>query len=229
MTENILIVDDNADILSFLRAALESEGYFVIEAASGEEALRLVAKSMPDCIILDVGIGKPDGLEVCKRIRSNSQVPIIMLTARDEEIDEVMCLSAGADDYITKPVSPRILALRIANQLNRKKMSEPKQATILKAGGLTLDLIARELRVGETLVPLTRTEFEFLELLMQSPNRVYTREQLIEAIGASPDYSSDHLLDTHASRMRIKIKSAGGPRVIAAIRTVGYRLLPTES
>ena len=144
-------------------------------------------------------------------------------------VDEAMCLAAGADDYIRKPVSPRILNLRVTNQLRRRGAVEVQEVTLLKAGGLTLDLISHELRVGTAIVPLTRTEFDFIELLMHQPKRVFTREQVLTAIGGSSDFSSDHLLDTHASRLRIKIKGVGGPKVISAVRAVGYKLFYPES
>lgn len=224
MKNTVLVVDDNEDIRAFVRVSLEEEGYRVLEASDGNSAMLVFKNEAPEVILLDIGIGIPDGFEVCRMIRKESSVPIIMLTQRSDEVDEAMCLVAGADDYIRKPVSPRILSLRIANQLRRTKNGDGKEATLLKAGELTLDLLGYELRVGDVLVPLTKTEFNFLELLMQEPKRVFTREQVISAIGASSEYSSDHLLDTHASRLRIKIKGAGGPKAISAVRAVGYRL-----
>jgi DNA-binding response OmpR family regulator len=229
MQDSILIVDDNPDIRAFVRTSLEAESYRVIESADGNEAMAKIKKDGPSLVILDIGIGQPDGFEVCRMIRKNSITPIIMLTTRGDEVDEAMCLAAGADDYITKPVSARILALRVSNQLRRKTLTQLAEVTVLKAGGLTLDLVSHELRVDTTLVALTRTEFEFVHLLMEQPKRVFTREQVIAAIGGSVDFSSDHLLDTHASRIRIKIQAAGGPRVISAVRAVGYRLFYPDS
>jgi len=224
MKSTVLVVDDNEDIRAFVRIALEEEGYRVLEAIDGESALSTFRGENPDLILLDIGIGVPDGFEICRLIRTESSVPIIMLTKRTDEVDEAMCLVAGADDFIRKPVSPRILSLRIANQLRRVNSGNAKEVTLLQAGELTLDVLSHELRVGEVLVPLTKTEFDFIELLIQEPRRVFTREQVISAIGASSEYSSDHLLDTHASRLRIKIKGAGGPKAISAVRAVGYRL-----
>lgn len=225
MRDLVLIVDDNADIRAFVRLSLESQDFRVIEAVNALEAMVKLVNEKPNLIILDIGIGQPDGLEVCREVRKHSEVPIIMLTVRDDEIDEAMCLAAGANDYLTKPVSKTILGLRVANQLRTKKDVESQAPTILKAGELSLDLLTRELRVSETVVPITRTEFDFIHLLMEEPNRVFTRAQVSQAIGISAEFTSDHLLDTHASRLRIKILKAGGPRTISAVRAVGYRLI----
>jgi len=226
MSTSVLVVDDNQDIRAFVRVALEAEGYAVTEAVDGDDAIKSFESDKPSLILLDLTMGQPDGFEVCRTIRKISTVPIIMLTNRVEEVDEAMCLAAGADDYITKPVSPRILALRVSNQLRKQAIDAPSDSlTLLTAENLTLNLESHELLVGGSPVSLTRIEFDFLTLLMRNPKRVYTREQVLEAIGGSAEYSSDHLLDTHASRLRLKIKSAGGPRVISAIRGVGYRLM----
>jgi len=226
--ELILIVDDNADIRAFVRAALEGEGYKVVEAANGNEALNKFQETNPAVVILDLSMGHPDGFEVCREIRRSSQVPIIMLTDRGEEMDEAMCLASGADDYITKPVSPRILALRVSTQIRHAVSTEAKRTGVFSAGGLTLDLETRQLHIEQVSVAITRTEYDFLKLLMEHPKRVFTREQVIEAIGGSVDFSSDHFLDAHASRLRLKIKNAGGPKVITAVRGVGYRLMATQ-
>lgn len=225
MSSKILVVDDNQDVRIFVRVALESEGYVVVEAVDGDSAIAAFDTEKPDLILLDLTMGQPDGFEVCRTIRKVSSVPIIMLTNRVEEVDEAMCLAAGADDYITKPVSPRILALRISNQLRKQTVKDNDEpVTSLKAENLVLNLESHELHIDGVPVSLTRIEFDFLTLLMRNPKRVYTRDQVLEAIGGSAEYSSDHLLDTHASRLRLKIKGAGGPRLISAIRGVGYRL-----
>ena len=223
--ELIQVVDDNEDIRIFVRKSLEEEGYRVVESADGTQALQVFNKEKPTLIVLDLAMGQPDGFEVCREIRKTSAVPIIMLTNRSEELDEAMCLAAGADYYITKPVSSRILALRVGTQLRHRSMQKTEHKSILLAGALSLNLETRELLVKETSISLTRTEFDFVRLLIEQPKRVFTREQVIEAIGGSVDFSSDHLLDTHASRIRIKVKSAGGPKIIEAVRGVGYRLM----
>ena len=221
----ILIVDDNEDIRFFVRRALESEGLAVIEAEDGNRALKIFRENEPDVIILDLSIGQPDGFEVCREIRRSSAVPIIMLTSRDEEMDEAMCLAAGADDYITKPVSARILALRVTTQLRHKASASSISTEKIIAGPLQLNIETRELLVNGRSVELTRTEYDFIRLLIESPKRVFTREQIAQAIGSPLEYSSDHLLDTHASRIRLKIKEVGEMKVLHAVRGVGYRLL----
>lgn len=223
--DQILVVDDNEDIRFFVRTALIAEGFEVIEAANGKIALEIFRKKEPSAIILDLSIGQPDGFEVCREIRKVSTVPIIMLTSHVEEMDEAMCLAAGADDYITKPVSARILVLRTTTQLRHRAAQVQVQGNTVTAGPLTLNTDSRNLYVGGKAIELTRTEFEFLNLLISNPKRVFTREQISDAIGTSHEYSSDHLLDTHASRIRMKIKEVSEVKVLHAVRGVGYRLL----
>lgn len=223
--DTILIVDDNEDIRFFVRTALTPEGFEVIEAADGVKALEIFRKSEPSVIILDLSIGQPDGFEVCREIRKVSTVPIIMLTSHVEEMDEAMCLAAGADDYITKPVSARILALRTTTQIRHRAAQNVVSGSTIEAGPLSLDTDTRELTIAGKRIELTRTEYDFLHLLIVNPKRVFTREQISEAIGTSLEYSSDHLLDTHASRIRMKIKEVSDVKVLHAVRGVGYRLL----
>ena len=226
--EQILVVDDNKDIRDFVRLVLEPEGYQIIEAPDGNSALDKIAGAEPDLIILDLSIGQPDGLDVCRSIRKSSMVPIIILTSHSDEVDEAMCLALGADDFIAKPVGPRVLILRVATQIRHSRAREGTSGRVLSAGILKLDLETRELRVASNRVALTRIEFEFIQLLMREPKRVFTREQIIEAIGGSVDFSSDKLIDTHASRIRIKIRDAGGPEVLIAVRGVGFRIMSPD-
>lgn len=221
----VLVVDDNEDIRLFVKFALEAEGLEVILAENGVKALEVFKANDLSAIVLDLSIGQPDGFEVCREIRKVSSVPIIMLTSHVEEMDEAMCLAAGADDYITKPVSARILVLRISTQLRHRARQSKDVSTVINAGPLSLNSSSRELQVDGVKVPLTRIEYDFLHLLIQNPNRVYTREQISTAIGTSIDFSSDHLLDTHASRIRMKIKEVNKTKVLHAVRGVGYRLL----
>lgn len=221
----VLIVDDVADIRYFVKAALTPEGFDVVEAANGDQALELFNKEEFSLVILDLSIGQPDGFEVCREIRRSSTVPIIMLTSHILEMDEAMCLAAGADDYITKPVSARILALRASTQIRHLAAINQIDGSVITAGPISLDTDTRILTIEGKQVELTRTEYDFLHLLLSNPKRVYTREQISEAIGTSLEYSSDHLLDTHASRIRMKIKEVSEIKVLIAVRGVGYRLL----
>ena len=223
--DQILVVDDNEDIRFFVKSALMPEGFEVIEAANGTQALEIFRKQEPSVIILDLSIGQPDGFEVCREIRKVSTVPIIMLTSHVEEMDEAMCLAAGADDYITKPVSARILALRTTTQIRHRASQSKVQGAIIIAGPLSLNTDTRDLMIDGKRIDLTRTEYDFLHLLISNPKRVFTREQISEAIGTSLEYSSDHLLDTHASRIRMKIREVTDVKVLHAVRGVGYRLL----
>lgn len=221
----ILVVDDVADIRNFVRDALTPEGFDVIEAADGLQALKLISEQKPSVVILDLSIGQPDGFEVCREIRKTSTLPIIMLTSHVQEMDEAMCLAAGADDYITKPVSARILALRTTTQLRHRAANGEEIGGSIAAGPLSLNTDSRELTIEGRKLELTRTEYDFLHLLISNPKRVFTREEIAEAIGISVAYSSDHLLDTHASRIRRKIKEISQIKVLHAVRGVGYRLL----
>ena len=222
--DQILIVDDNEDIRFFVRAALTPEGFDVIEASDGNQALDIFRRKEPAVIILDLSIGQPDGFEVCREIRKVSTIPIIMLTSHDEEMDEAMCLAAGADDYITKPVSARILALRTTTQIRHRAAQNLVSGSLIIAGALSLDTETRDLMIEGKKIELTRTKFDFLHLLIGNPKRVFSREQISEKVGISLEYSSDHLLDTHASRIRKKIREVSDIKVLHAVRGVGYRL-----
>jgi len=221
----ILVVDDVADIRYFVKSALAPEGYDVIEAANGTDALHLIRTRNPSVVILDLSIGQPDGFEVCREVRKSSTVPIIILTSHVQEMDEAMCLAAGADDYITKPVSARILALRTSTQIRHRAAVKSMQGSLITFEDLALDTESRGFFVEGKKIELTKTEYDFLGLLFTNPKRVFSREEVSQAIGTSHEYSSDHLLDTHASRIRMKIKEVSEKKVLHAVRGVGYRLL----
>ena len=221
----ILVVDDVADIRYFVKAALAPEGYDVIEAANGTDALHLIRTRNPSVVILDLSIGQPDGFEVCREVRKTSTVPIIILTSHVQEMDEAMCLAAGADDYVTKPVSARMLALRTSTQIRHLAAVKSIQGSVITFEDLALDTESRGFFIEGKRIELTKTEYDFLGLLFTNPKRVFSREEVSEAIGTSHEYSSDHLLDTHASRIRMKIKEVSEKKVLHAVRGVGYRLL----
>lgn len=221
----ILVVDDVADIRYFVKAALTPEGYDVIEAANGTDALHLIRTRKPAVVILDLSIGQPDGFEVCREVRKTSTVPIIILTSHVQEMDEAMCLAAGADDYITKPVSARILALRVSTQIRHLAAVKSIQGSVITFEELALDTESRGFLIEGKRIELTKTEYDFISLLFSNPKRVFSREEVSQAIGTSHEYSSDHLLDTHASRIRMKIKEVSEKKVLHAVRGVGYRLI----
>jgi DNA-binding response OmpR family regulator len=221
----ILVVDDVADIRYFVKAALAPEGYDLIEASNGTDALHLIRTRNPSLVILDLSIGQPDGFEVCREVRKTSTVPIIILTSHVQEMDEAMCLAAGADDYITKPVSARILALRTSTQIRHRAAVKSMQGSVITFEDLALDTESRDFFIEGRRIELTKTEYDFLGLLFTNPKRVFSREEVSQAIGTSHEYSSDHLLDTHASRIRMKIKEVSEKKVLHAVRGVGYRLL----
>jgi len=195
--KRILVIDDNADIRDLIQYIFEKAGKLVIQGEDGVKGLAKVKSQRPDLILLDTTMPGISGLDVLTAIRKD----------RNSEISAI-------------PV-----VMLTANHLRTKKGNGSEKPTVLKASDMTLDLLTRELRVGEKLVPITRTEFDFIHLLMEEPNRVFTRAQVSHAIGISAEFTSDHLLDTHASRLRIKILNAGGPRAISAVRAVGYRLI----
>ncbi len=225
MKDVVLVIDSDSACRTTLRHYLQNEGIRTIEALDGNNGLQKFEHQTPNLVILDIAIGQPNGFEVCRQIRKISEVPIIFLTARIDEIDEAMGFSSGANDYIKKPVSKSILILRILNQLARKNRSDSTDLNIIKVGNLTLNLINRELKIDDTIIEITRSEFEFIHLLMEDSSRVHTRGQVSIALGTAEKFTSDHLLDTHASRLRLKILAAGGPRTITAVRGIGYRFI----
>ncbi|MFZ4485217.1 MAG: response regulator [Candidatus Nanopelagicales bacterium] len=218
----ILVVDDDQDVLDIVRLGLEADGFSVIEAMDGESAITAFESHRPSAVVLDVGIGRPNGIEVCRYVRGVSAVPIIMLTARRDEVDELVALAAGADDYVTKPFSPRVLAARLSVRLEHRVELAPSE--VLRFRNLALDLEARSVTVDGVPIGLTRTEFEILALLLGRPRRVFTRAEMIDAVWSQEWFGDYHLVETHTSRMRRKIVDAGGPRVAIAVRGVGYRL-----
>ncbi|CAB4990373.1 unannotated protein [freshwater metagenome] len=218
----ILVVDDDQDVLDFVRIGLEAEGFRVVEARDGESAMIAFEAHRPAALVLDVGIGRPNGIEVCRQLRQVSAVPIIMLTARRDEVDELVALAAGADDYVTKPFSSRVLAARRSVRLAHR--SELLVSEVLRFRNLSLDLESRHVCVDGAPVGLTRTEFEILALLLRKPRRVFTRAEMIDAVWSQEWFGDYHLVETHTSRMRRTIVDAGGPRVAIAVRGVGYRL-----
>jgi two-component system alkaline phosphatase synthesis response regulator PhoP len=224
----ILVVDDEKKIVDLVRTYLERDGYQVIEACDGRLALEAFQRQSPDLVILDVMLPGMDGLEVCREIRASSAVPVILLTARSEDVDKLIGLELGADDYITKPFSPRELVARVRAVLRRTR-GVPAAApgkTQLKLGELTLDEERFEAVCHEMTLPLTPAEFRILAALAKSPGRVFSRSQLLDsALGESYE-GYERTIDVHIKNLRHKLSAAGGEGKcsIVTVHGIGYKI-----
>lgn len=214
-------MDDDRQIREVLVIALERAGYTVIAAADGQSALRMAARDVPDLIVLDVGLPEVDGLEVCRRIRANSDVPILFLTARDDEVDRILGLELGADDYVTKPFSPRELLARIKAILKR---SRGVSAIALTQGVVFLHPQRHLCTVAGRAVALTATEFAMLARLMLLPQAICSRAHLTAAIWGANTQVADRTLDSHLRNLRHKLHLAGLPDAVQTIHGVGIRM-----
>lgn len=224
MNEKILVVDDEKPIAEIIKYNLEEEGFRVLVAFDGAEALRLAFEEKPALILLDIMLPRIDGFNVCKQIRQKMDVPIIMLTAREGEIDKVMGLELGADDYVTKPFSARELMARIKAALRRVKMQQTPSRQ-LTCGELVLDTGTMQVKKGERSIDLTYREFKLLEFFLQNVDYVFSREKLLEKVWGF-DYSGDlRTVDVTVRRLREKIEDdAGNPVYICTKRGAGYYL-----
>lgn len=218
----ILVVDDDPRLRSLVGLALERAGFSVVMAADGQVALMMAAREAPDLIVLDQGLPELDGLEVCRRIRARSEVPIIFLTARDDETDRILGLELGADDYVTKPFSPRELVARVKAIL--KRLRGGANGLVLRRGCLILDPGRHSCRVAEADVALTGTEMAILRSLLQDPDRVTGRAQLVDGIWGAGSPVSDRTLDSHLRNLRAKLAAAGCPDAIETLHGVGLRM-----
>ncbi|MEX2612962.1 MAG: response regulator transcription factor [Gaiellaceae bacterium] len=225
----ILLVDDEDSIQALLTFPLERDGYRVVQARDGEEALRRFGEEDVDLVVLDVMLPRLDGLEVCKRLRSQSSVPIIMLTARGEELDKVLGLELGADDYITKPFSIREFRSRVRAILRRAAaphIGRDRLETI-ERGELSIDLPRRTAQIRGENVQLTFIEFEMLAMLASSPGVVFSRRELLERLRGGADYREPRTIDVHVRHLREKIeRDPSDPELILTIRGAGYRFRP---
>ncbi len=228
MPENltILIVDDEEAIQKNLSFALERDGYRIVQAFDGEEALVFFATQQPDLVVLDLMLPKLDGIEVCKRLRATSTVPIIMLTARDDELDKVLGLELGADDYMTKPFSLREFRSRVKALLRRAALPRPdgREAETIRVHELKIDLARRIVEIGGTPVQLTYVEFELLRTLASDPGRVFSRQALLEELWGSAAWREQRTIDVHVRHLREKLEGIpSAPEYIFTVRGVGYR------
>ena len=227
MTERILVVDDEAAIRETVGYALRGEGYEVSDAADGEEALEVARSNGFDVLILDLMLPKLSGVEVCRRLRAESDVPILLLTAKDAEVDRVLGLEAGADDYVTKPFSMAELVSRVRAILRRRELDRSASpGVVYRVGGLTLDLVRYGAQVDGRAVNLTRSEFKLLALLAGQPERVFSRREIMQHLWESSYVGDQRACDIHVSNIRRKIeRDPARPERLLTVRGVGYRLV----
>jgi len=225
-SSTILLVDDEDSVQKLLTYPLERDGFRVVQARDGEQAIRLFGDEHIDLVVLDLMLPKVDGLEVCKRLRADSNVPIIMLTARGEELDKVLGLELGADDYITKPFSIREFRRRVRALLRRAGLPREREREVetIEAGELRIDPARRTVELAGEPVQLTYVEFELLTTLAGEPARVFTREMLLRALWGDSAYREPRTIDVHIRHLREKLeRDPREPEYIFTVRGVGYR------
>ncbi|HSR45410.1 MAG TPA: response regulator transcription factor [Acidimicrobiia bacterium] len=221
MDATILIVEDDQSIREITKLGLRDAGFSVHTAADGEEALLRFRRDQPDLVVLDVMLPKRDGLEVCRAIRAESSVPVVMLTARSDAIDVVVGLESGADDYVTKPFEMPVLVARIRAALRRAHLLDP--AETLTLGPLRIDVPGHRVTVNDVELGLTPTEFRLLLELARRPGQVFTRELLLDRVWGYSYLGDSRLVDVAIQRLRAKIGTHGSPDLIETVRGVGYR------
>jgi DNA-binding response OmpR family regulator len=223
MTQKILVVDDEAEIVRLVRAYLERAGFAVVTAREGREALTVFRYERPDLVVLDLNLPELDGLEVCRAIRRDSAIPIIMLTARLEETDRLIGLELGADDYVVKPFSPREIVARVRAVL-RRVAGTPLRPEVVSAAGVVLDLTRRMASLNGQPLDLTSMEFDLLTLLVEHPGQVFTRLQLLDHTQGTTYDGYERTIDVHIKNLRKKLgDDSQNPHFIETVRSVGYR------
>ncbi len=224
--KTILVVDDERKITNLVRDYLVKAGFQVLTAADGREALAAAHERKPDLLIVDLGLPDIDGLDVTRSLRKESSVPVIILTARDEETDKILGLELGADDYITKPFSPKELVARVRAVLRRTEVSKQEsEGDLVRAGDLEIDLARHRVRVKNQEVDLTATEFELLAVMARQPGRVFTRAQLLDSIHGVSFESFERAIDSHIKNIRRKIEpNPQEPVYLIMVYGVGYKL-----
>jgi len=225
----ILVVDDEAKIVKLARDYLERAGFAVVTAADGREALTSARAAKPDLVVLDLGLPALDGLDVTRALRRDSNVPIVMLTGRDEESDKLVGLELGADDYIVKPFSPKELVARVRAVLRRSESRPETSGDLIRAGDVTIDVPRMKTLVGEREVELTPTEFHLLVTLARQPGRIFTRSQLLDAVRGVAFESYERAIDAHVKNIRRKLEpDPRQPRYLLTAYGVGYRFAEVE-
>ncbi len=239
----ILIIEDEESIWSLVKSYLEREGYQVEVATDGKRGLEMARQHHPDLIVLDLMLPGMDGLEICRILRAESPVYILMLTARTDEIDRIVGLTMGADDYVTKPFSPRELVARVKAAVRRHQLDSaghnsgnmaPEIGTIplprrLEFPALLIEPEARKVWVNHQPLELTRTEFDLLLTMAEMPNRVFSREKLLEIVWGYDYFGDERVVDVHIGQLRKKLEGAGGSQAVKTVWGVGYRFEPTET
>jgi DNA-binding response OmpR family regulator len=223
--EKILVVDDEEHIIELVELYLSKEGYQVVKATDGDEAVEKFTVEKPDLLVLDIMLPGRDGLDVLREVRKTSQVPVIMLTARESEVDKVVGLELGADDYLTKPFSPRELVARVKAVLRRSKPAAAEAVEVVERDGLSIDTQRRQVQVeGRGAVELTAKEFDLLLVLASNPGIVLTRERLMEKVWGYEYIGDTRTVDVYIRHLREKLAdNADSPRFIQTVRGVGYR------
>ncbi|MFS8035540.1 response regulator [Xanthobacter sp. AM11] len=229
MAYRILVADDDPHIRDIICFALEKAGMTALPARDGAEALRQFVASPPDLIVLDVGMPEMDGLEVCRRIRKTSEVPVLFLSARDEEIDRVIGLEIGGDDYVTKPFSPRELVARVNAILKRMQVRPAPGPAFLSRGALDLDPDAHAVTFRSVAVALTAIEFAILKTLIARPGQVFSRGHILDAAYRGAIHVADRTIDSHVRNIRAKLAAAGCDSVIETVHGVGFRIGPCRA
>ena len=220
----VLIVEDDRNTAALIKTYLEKEGFQTVVVFDGEEALEMIKTTNPGFVILDIMLPKMDGWEVCRRLRSFSDVPVLMLTAREEEIDRVLGLSLGADDYVVKPFSPRELLERVKAILRRARPVQSSKVELLSMGGLVLDPEKLKVTLHGKTILLTSHEYKLLYALMRSPGRVFSRSELLDHFYQHGEVVVDRVIDVHIGKLRQKIeKDPSSPQYIQTVRGFGYR------
>ena len=225
---NVLFIEDDAETREQVRLHLEVLGFVVYDTPSSKEGGEIFSQHSFNLVIVHLGHAQLASLEFVRLIRAASTVPILMLTKRAEIVDEPMIMAAGADDYISIPIDFKVLNSRVNQQIRRGESQRVPRANLLTWDNLEMDLSQHSFKIDEKFVQLTNTEFQFLQLLMENPARIFSRNQILEAIGVMKGIGTDHIVDTHASRIRNKIRENGGPEVISVIRSVGFRLIDPQ-
>jgi two-component system response regulator RegX3 len=226
MTQRILVVDDEAAIVDAVAYALRREGFDVDTAGDGETALAAARQETFDVLVLDLMLPRLPGIEVCRQLRAESDIPILMLTAKDAEVDRVLGLEIGADDYVTKPFSMAELVSRVRAILRRRELDRAGAAAAIRVGGVVLDLARHRVRVEGRPVDLTRSEFRLLTLLAGAPERVFSRREIMQHLWESDYVGDQRACDIHVSNIRRKIEAdPSSPQRLVTVRGVGYRLV----